>query len=100
MNITLFYHFFTFLTDGRGMSRPLGIHCKCKANGGNLSPRRQTNMRKLLLSCRNLRTKLLRETASQVLMKGLLGERVYNLTKMRRWSQFLEDILIIFFSVV
>ena len=65
-----------------------------------MSPRRQTNMRKLLLSCRNLRTKLLRETASQVLMKGLLGEGVYNLTKMRRWSKFLENILIIFFSVV
>ena len=67
---------------------------------GELVTKEANKHEELLLSCRNLRTKLLRETASQVLMKGLLGERVYNLAKMRRWSQFLEDILIIFFSVV
>ena len=45
MDFTLFYYFFIFVLDGPGMSRPFGIWHKCKANAGNLSPRRQTNMR-------------------------------------------------------
>ena len=47
----LLFFFFTFLLDGRRMSRPLGINAR--SMWGTCHQEDQTDMRKLLLSYRN-----------------------------------------------